>query len=818
MANPRFADVLLPLHIPKAYTYRVPDDWPEQLEPGMRVVAPLKKKLYTGIILRLPADPPVHYEARLLESLLDTSGPLLPPASLVFWDWMAAYYVCYAGDVMLAALPSLFRISSETRLLLHPDYVQDTRELSDDEFMILEALDVNGELTVSDVQRITDRKNVIPLLRDMADRKLLLTIEALQGGYKEKREAFVRLSATLLADEAALRQCFETLERAPKQLEALMYYLHLRPSGERISKKELLKTDQVGSPALTALLEKKILEQELIRVDRIPLKADAATGEFPLSLHQEQALVKINNHFIDKAIVLLHGITGSGKTLLYVHLIRKQLAAGKQVLFMVPEIALTAQLIERLRRFLGGEIGVYHSRFNEQERAELWQKIRQGELRVVLGARSAVFLPFQELGLVIIDEEHDASYKQDDPAPRYHARDAAVMLAHQQGARVLLGSATPAIESYYLARSGRYGYVRLDERFGGIRMPEIRLADIRLESRERLMKADLTGSLYNAIADTLEKKEQVILLQNRRGYVPFTECSICGWSPGCPNCDITLTYHKLAHQWRCHYCGHKELPVASCKACGSHALVTRGFGTEKIEEEISILFPDAQIGRLDQDATRKKHAYGQIIRDFEQGKIQILIGTQMVSKGLDFDNVTLVGVLNADMSLRVPDFRAQERTFQLLEQVSGRAGRRAVQGQVIIQSRNVKEPIFALIQTHDYDAFADGQLQERQQHDYPPYVRLIRITLRHKVFETVEKAGQELTSRLQHALAHRVLGPATPAIARIRQEYIREILLKLERDKLDPAKVKSFLLEQLEWLETDTRWKGLRVVLDVDPA
>lgn len=817
MARPGFVDVLLSLHIPKAYTYSIPADWQDLPTIGMRVVVPLKKKLYTAVVLALHDQAPVEYSPRPLESMLEQTA-MVQPNTLAFWSWMAAYYVCYPGDVMQAALPTLFRIGSETRLLLHPDYSADQQEVSDDEYLILEALEVNGELTVADVQRIIDRKNVIPLLREMADRKLLLAIESLQGGYKEKREAFVRLSTDLLVDEAALRAIFDQLERAPKQLEALMYYMQQRPSGDNIAKKVLLKTDKIAATAVAALIEKGVLTQELIRVDRIPLENKQVEGEFPLSPHQKQALEKIRQFFETKAVTLLQGITGSGKTLLYVHLIREQLLAGKQVLFMVPEIALTAQLIERLRRFLGGEIGVYHSRFNEQERAELWQKVNQGELRMVLGARSAVFLPFQQLGLVIIDEEHDASYKQDDPAPRYHARDAAVMLARQQGAKVVLGSATPAIESYYLARSGRYGYVRLDERFGGIQMPEIQLADIRLESRERLMKADLTGSLYQAITETLAKKQQVILLQNRRGYVPFTECSICGWSPGCPNCDITLTYHKLAHQWRCHYCGHKELPVASCKACGSHALVTRGFGTEKIEEEISILFPEASLGRLDQDATRKKHAYAQIIRDFELGKIQILIGTQMVSKGLDFDNVTLVGVLNADLSLRIPDFRAQERTFQLLEQVSGRAGRRDVQGLVVIQSRNVKEPIFKLLQAHDYDTFADAQLQDRQQHDYPPYVRLIRITLRHKDFEKVEKAGQELVLRLQHALAHRVLGPATPGIARIRQEYIREILIKLERDKINPAKAKQFLLDQLEWLETDTRWKGMRVVLDVDPA
>lgn len=813
----QFVDILLPLHIPRFYTYRVPLEMTNRLAIGMRVVVPLRNKLYTGIIRKIHAQAPAKYQPKDINEILDPE-PLLREAVLAFWDWMAAYYLCYPGDVMLAALPSLFRISSETRLLMHPDYIAKQEELSDDAFMVMEGLETNGELTLADVQRILGRKNVIPLLRDMAERKWVLTKENLQQGVKEKREVQLRLATHLLADEAALRKVFEELEKAPKQLEALMYLLHLAPDGSAVARKKLLKDERIAPAALKALVDKNIVEQAFVRIDRLPLQADHIVTESNLNEAQSKALSQIKKAWETKAEVLLHGVTGSGKTLLYVHLIREQLLAGKQVLYMVPEIALTTQLIERLRHFLGGEIGVYHSRFNDQERAEIWQKVADGRLKMVLGARSAVFLPFNDLGLVVIDEEHDASFKQDDPAPRYHGRDAAIMLAKRQNAKVLMGSATPAIESYFLARSGRYGYVRLDTRYSGVALPEMLLADIRTEKRENLMKADLTFTLFQAITDTLARGEQVILLQNRRGYVPYTECSVCGWSPECPNCDITLNYHKMAHQWRCHYCGHKTQPTPSCQACGSTALTTRGFGTEKIEEALGILFPEASIGRLDQDATRKKNAYAQLIRAFENGSLQILVGTQMVSKGLDFENVTLVGVLNADLSLRMPDFRAQERTFQLIEQVSGRAGRRDKKGCVIIQTSQAKAPIFSMLLAHDYDSFADSQLQERLQTQYPPYVRLIRIIIRHKIAEVVDKLGEELAKRLQVALQHRVLGPATPVIGRIRQEYIRELLIKLERDKLDPAKVKAFLLEQLEWMESEPRWKGMRIVLDVDPA
>lgn len=813
-----FADVLLPLHIPATYTYAVPVDWEGNLQPGMRVVVQFgKTRLYTGLIWQLHDQKPVAYQPKMLLELLDEQ-PLVPENLRNFWQWLADYYLCYLGDVMQAALPAVFRMSSETIFQRHPDTEgwPEGLEPESDAGLVLRFLQHKKEIRFVDVQKLLDRKTVMPLLRDMTQMQWLITQEALAGGYRAKREPFYRL-APAWHDEKALSTLIEQLERkAVKQLDVLLQYLYLSPGYDWVERAKLLAREGMSAPALHALAEKGVLQLEKLRVDRQP--PDKGRDEvYLLSAAQKKALERVKIHWQDKQAVLLHGITGSGKTLLYIELIQRAAAQGKQVLYMVPEITLTAQLIERLRRFLGTTVGVFHSRFTDDERAELWQQVQEKRVQVVLGARSAVFLPFEELGLVVVDEEHDASYKQDDPAPRYQARDAALWLARQHGAKVLLGSATPSVESWQLAKQGKYGVVPLYERFGGVQLPEIRMVDIRKETREKLMKADLTGSLFTAIEERLAKKEQVILFQNRRGYVPYTECADCGWSPGCPSCDITLTYHKLQHQMRCHYCGHKETPVPACKACGSTKLVTRGFGTEKIEEQISILFPQANIARLDLDATRKKHAYADIIRQFEQGQIDILIGTQMVTKGLDFEKVTLVGVLNADQSLRMPDFRANERTFQLLEQVSGRAGRRSIRGEVIIQTRDPKGEIFALVQSHDYTRFADLELIQRQLLEYPPFVRLVHINLRHREVHVVELAAKKLAEMLHKRLGERVKGPAIPPIGRLRDEYHRELYLKMERDKLDPAAVKRYLADCLFKLEVDPLLKGLKVYVDVDP-
>lgn len=817
-AAPLFADVLLPLHLPATYTYEVPAHWEQALQPGMRVVVQFgKTRLYTGLVWRLHDQKPSVYQPKPLLELLDEQ-PLVPENLRAFWQWLADYYLCYLGDVMQAALPAVFRMSSETTFLRHPDAEGWPEGLNpeSDAGLVLRFLEHKKEIRFTDVQKLLDRKTVMPLLRDMAAMQWLVTQEALAGGYRAKREPFYRL-ASAWQPETALQALVDQLERkAVKQLDLLLHYLYLSPDYQWVERAKLLAREGMSAPALQALVEKGVLEFEKLRVDRQP-PGRGRDEAYELSAAQQKALAEIERHWESRQAVLLHGITGSGKTLLYIELIAKAVAEGKQVLYMVPEITLTAQLIERLRRYLGTTVGVFHSRFTDDERAELWQQVQEKRVQVVLGARSAIFLPFEKLGLVVVDEEHDPSYKQDDPAPRYQARDAALWLARNHGAKVLLGSATPAVESWQLAQQGKYGLVTLYERFGGVQLPIIRMADIRHESREKLMKADLTGSLYTAIQERLAKKEQVILFQNRRGYVPYTECADCGWSPECISCDITLTYHKLQHQMRCHYCGYKESPVPACKACGSTKLVTRGFGTEKIEEQIAILFPEANIARLDLDATRKKHAYADIIRQFEQGQIDILIGTQMVTKGLDFERVTLVGVLNADQSLRMPDFRANERTFQLLEQVSGRAGRRSIQGEVIIQSREPQKAIFELVQSHDYQRYAELELMQRMQYEYPPYVRLIHLNLRHRDLQVVELAAQKLAEMLHSRLGERVKGPAIPPIGRLRDEYHRELLIKMERDKLDPAAVKRFVANCLFKLETDPLLKGLKVYVDVDP-
>jgi len=817
---PTYAEVLLPLHIPATYTYLVPAELGTGLQPGMRVVVQFgKTRLYTGLVWELHDRKPKEYQAKPLLDLLDTT--VLVPAKLqAFWDWLATYYLCYKGDVMQAALPSAFRISSETVVLAHPDaapgILPEDLDPQSDAGMVLQVLHHKKELKLGELQQLLARKNVLPLLRDMMQMRWLVTREALQGGYREKRDSFYRLGPTYQSEAALGALCEQLERRAVKQLDVLMNYLYLAADYDWVSRLNLLGREGLSPQALQALVEKGVLLHEKLRVDRIPPRRGREEA-YVLSPQQLKSLAAIRQYWQEKEAVLLHGITGSGKTLLYIELIKEAVEAGKQVLYMVPEIVLTTQLIERLRQYLGTAVGVFHSRFTDDERAELWQQLAEGRIQVVLGARSAIFLPFEKLGLIVVDEEHDSSYKQSDPAPRYHARDAALWLARLHGAKVLLGSGTPSVESWQLANQGKYGLVTLYERFGGVQLPDIQLADIRTETRKKLMKADLTGTLFNAINETLAKGEQVILFQNRRGYVPYTECADCGWSPGCVSCDITLTYHKLMHEMRCHYCGYKERPVPACKACGSTKLVTRGFGTEKIEEEIALLFPDAAIARLDLDATRKKHAFGQIIRDFEQGKIDILIGTQMVTKGLDFDKVTLVGVLNADQSLRMPDFRANERTFQLLEQVSGRAGRRDIKGRVIIQTREPQRAIFKLVQAHDYQKFAELELMDRAAHDYPPFVRLIHINLRHRELRQVELAAEKLAALLQHGLGERVKGPSIPPIARLRDEYHRELLLKMEREKLDPARVKTFVGECLFQLETDPLLKGLKIYLDVDP-
>jgi len=835
-----YADILLPLHIPGTYTYRVPPALMSSVQVGLRVVVPLgRTRLVAGLVWSLHHNPPVKGTARDILEVLD-DRPVVDERMRKFWEWMAAYYLCYPGDVMQAALPSAMRISSETRFIRHPDFDADAFQKaypdSSDEALLLRhlsarvgedeaseptktedfRLDVHHSMGQVQVQNLLGRKLVGGLLRRLIAQGFIQSGENLSEKYREKRVRCYRLAEAYQSDEALRNLLNEVERRSPRQTDLLMAYL--QESSERgwVSRAQLLDKRKLPAVPLKAMVEKGFLDESSFRVDRVPVLM--GRGEpYQLSARQIQVLEEMQQAWLRRQPVLMYGWTGSGKTLLYVELIRRNLAEGEQVLYLLPEIALTTQLLERLRRYLGTGIAMYHSRFGESERTEIWQQVADGQARVVLGARSAVFLPFRKLGIVVIDEEHDASFKQDDPAPRYHGRDSALVLAAAHNSRVVLGSATPSLESWYLASSGKYCLVRLEERFGGIQLPQIHLVDLLAEKRNGTLNGELSGSLCAAIQKRLDRKEQIILLQNRRGYVPYTECADCGWTPGCADCDITLTFHKTRHRMACHYCGFQAIPAPACPACGSVQLRTKGFGTEKIEEEVQQIFPNIRLARLDQDVARKKHAYSDIIKRFEEGQIDLLVGTQMVAKGLDFERVTLVGVLNADSGLKIPDFRAQERTFQLMSQVSGRAGRRHVRGEVLIQSRQTRHPLFHLIQEHNYPGFVEAETGSRQAHGYPPFMRLIRLSIRHRQEAMVARAALWLAGELRRLIGPRVTGPSVPSIARLRGEYHRELLLKIERGGPELSVVKRCVMEAVVALEGTPLGHQCRIWLDVDP-
>jgi primosomal protein N' (replication factor Y) len=840
-ADAQYAEILLPLHIPGTYTYRVPDALVASVQVGVRVVVPLgRTRLLGGLIWSLHRNPPVKGTVRDLIEVLDDQ-PVVDERMRKFWEWMSAYYLCFPGDVMQAALPSAMRLSSETRFVRDPDFdaeaFHQTYPPSSDEALLLRSLialeeddgpieeataervklDLRHSMAQAQVQQLLGRKLVGGLLRRLVAQGFIRAGENFDQPYKEKSVRYYRL-AEAYKDDAALRALMNEAERrSPRQSDLLITYLQESPDRGWVARSKLVDKNRPFAEALKAMVEKGMLHETSFRVDRVPVLVGRGDA-YRLSDRQRQALEETEQAWMQRRPVLLYGLTGSGKTLLYVDLIRRNLADGEQALYLLPEIALTTQLLERLSRFLGTGIAMYHSRFSDAERAEIWQQVADGHARVVLGARSAVFLPFRKLGMVVVDEEHDASFKQEDPAPRYHGRDAAMVLAATHGSRVVLGSATPSMESWYLATTGKFCLVRLEERYGGIHLPQIHLVDLLAEKRANTLKGELSGALCTAIQKRLDRQEQIILLQNRRGYVPYTECADCGWTPGCTDCDITLTFHKTRHRMACHYCGFQAIPAPACPACGSVQLKTRGFGTEKIEEEVLQVFPNIRLARLDQDVARKKHAYADIIGRFEEGQIDLLVGTQMVAKGLDFERVTLVGVLNADSGLKIPDFRAQERTFQLLSQVSGRSGRRLVRGEVLIQSRQPRHPLFQLVQEHNYTGFVAAELAHRSAHGYPPFVRLIRLSIRHRQEATASRAALWLANELRRLMGPRVTGPSVPTIARIRNEYHRELLLKIERGGPDLTVVKRGVMDAVTALEGSSLGHQCRIWLDVDPS
>jgi len=812
-----FVEVILPLAISKNYTYRVPFEMNDMVAPGKRVVVQFgKSKLYTAIIASISGLAPEKYEAKYIIEVLD-DRPIVTEHQLQFWYWLAEYYMCNVGEVMNAALPSALKLASETRIVLNKGFEYDKSGLNDREFLIVEALDIQPELTVNDIAKLLGQKTVMPILKLLFEKNVIHISEEVSDRYKPRKRTFITLNP-IYHNQENLKELFGILEkRAPKQADAVLAYIKLSRYQKAISKNELAEESGAGAASINSLIEKEIFIAEEKNVSRLYEEDEDAYSSFELSEEQQGALTTIKAQFEQKDVVLLHGVTSSGKTQVYIRLIEEMIASGRQVLYLLPEIALTTHIIERLRQYFGTNIGVYHSRFNDNERVEVWRKVLNNEYKVVLGARSSVFLPYADLGLVIVDEEHETSYKQFDPAPRYNARDAAVFLAGMQQGKVLLGSATPSFESYFNARTHKYGFAELTERFGGVELPKIEVVSIAEETKKKTIQSHFTSILMQDMLQALKNKEQVILFQNRRGYAPVLLCKICAYTPKCINCDVSLTYHKNTGKLHCHYCGYKEDTPSVCPACGSTHLEYKGFGTEKVEDELSLLLPEARIARMDLDTTRSRNSLQNILNDLEEKKIDVLVGTQMVAKGLDFAEVTVIGIINADSLLKFPDYRANERSYQMLAQVSGRAGRRGKQGKVVIQTYDPGHRVIKQVIENNYHDLYFTEMEERKSFKYPPFYRIINLDIKHKNSEIVNNQAIYLANELRKQFGDRVIGPEPPLISRIRNYYIQSIMLKFEKDGVSINKVKATLRDVITQFQTTKLSKGSVVQPDVDP-
>lgn len=811
-----FVDVILPLAIPRTYTYRVPVQLNDAVEKGKRAVVQFgKSKIYTAIINGVTESAPEKYEAKYLIDIIDEK-PIINHIQLSFWKWIADYYLCTLGEVMAAALPSALKLASETRIILNLEHQFDRTELNDKEFLVLDALELRHELTISEISKILGQKSIFPLLKSLLEKKIIFISEEISEKYVPKKVALISLNE-FYNDKENLKQLFAVLEKAPKQADALLGFLKLQKQFGEVKKATIIEEAGVSSAAIKALIDKDIFIQNNKVVSRFTSIDDSITSDFILSDEQSVALSEVEQSFTEKQVVLLHGITSSGKTQIYIRLIEAYLEKDNQVLFLLPEIALTGQMIDRLQIYFGNQIIVYHSKFNDNERAEIWQKVLNNEVKIVLGARSSIFLPFDNLGLIIVDEEHEASFKQYDPAPRYNARDLAIILGNISKAKVLLGSATPALETYFNALSNKFGLVKLTTRYGGVKLPEIEVISITEERSRKLIKENFTSVLLTQIEQTLANKEQVILFQNRRGYVPILICKTCGNTPKCINCDVSLTYHKASGKLHCHYCGYKEDNLTECPACGSKHIEYKGLGTEKVEDDLKVLLPDVKIARMDYDTTRNKNAHQNILNDFEERKIDVLVGTQMVAKGLDFDNITLIGIVNADSMIQFPDFRAFERSFQMLSQVAGRAGRRNKQGKVVIQTYDIKHRIIKQVVENDYEGMFREEMIERKQFKYPPFYKIIQIDIKHKDLGKLLVIAENFAKDLKVNLGDVILGPQSPLVSRIRNYYIQSIIIKMDWKNQSVSKIKTLLKEKVSEFEVDKSNKGAFLVIDVDP-
>ncbi len=812
-----FIDVLLPIPLNQTFTYSVNKDEAAFLKQGMRVAVPFgKTKVYTAVVYAVHNLAPVGYETKSIDHILDEE-PIITALQIKHWEWMAHYYMCSLGEIIKAALPSAFLLESETIVKLATQKSAAGDSLSDQEFLVFEALQHQSSLHINDVRSILDKKNVVSIIQKLFEKGIIEIEETVFEQYTPKLKRYIKLSEAYSSEEK-LRELLDSLTRAPKQREVLMHLFMLKSQTKKpIGSAMLLKKSEASAAVLKSLIDKEILEEYYQQHDRMEFSGENKEAPKTLNQAQQKAYEEIKTSLNSNNVVLLHGVTSSGKTEIYVRLIEEMIASGKQVLYMLPEIALTTQLIGRLQKYFGERISVFHSKFSVNERVEVWKNVlaRKPKAQVVIGARSSIFLPFANLGLLIVDEEHEPSFKQFSPAPRYHARDSAIVLAKIHNAKLLMGSATPSLESYHNAKTGKFGLVTLSKRYGNVLMPEVELIDIKEKSRKKQMIGHFSDRLLEAMRETLKNGEQIILFQNRRGFSPVVECTTCGVSPQCPNCDVSLTFHQHKNQLRCHYCGYHIAMMQSCIACGSETLDTKGFGTEQIETELKTLFPEQKIARMDQDTTKGKHAYSKLIEALENDEIDILVGTQMLAKGLDFRNIRLVGVMNADNLLNFPDFRAHERSFQLLQQVAGRAGRTQKRGKVLIQTYNPYHQILKQVSVNDYGSMYKEQSEERYNFKYPPYYRLIKFTFKDKNLDRVQKASTWFGQALEMQFKEYVLGPEPPPIGRIKNKYIINLLLKIPKNQ-SLEKTKKYIASVQRSFNSIKAFSTVQLIVDVD--
>ena len=813
-----FINVILPIPLEKLFTYSISETEAGFLQPGMRVAVPFgKTKIYTGLVHDVHTVAPTIYEAKEIHQILD-DYPIVNIFQLKLWSWIAEYYMCTIGEVFRTAVPSAFLLESETLISRNNKVSVQEGDLLDDEFLVYEALQHQPILRVHEISAILERKNILPVLGRLLEKNIIDLKEEVYELYKPKMVRYVRLGKEYQSEES-LEELLNGLTRAPKQSQVVLSLFQLQAVSKKpIKVADLEKASNSSSAVVKTLIDKNILEEYFVQTDRVVYEGTEENADLKsLNEFQTQAFEDIKENFKENKVTLLHGVTSSGKTEVYVKLIEECISTGRQALYLLPEIALTTQLITRLQNYFGEKVAVYHSKYSVQERVEVWNNVlqQQPKAQIVIGARSALFLPFSKLGLVIVDEEHEASFKQYDPAPRYHARDSAIVLGNLHKGNILLGSATPSVESFYNVSKGKYGYASITRRFGNVLMPEIELVDIKEQTRKKRMKGHFSERLLEEITETLEAGEQVILFQNRRGYAPIVECTTCGHAPECPNCDVSLTYHQHRKQMRCHYCGYHMALQQSCLACGSATLDTKGFGTEQVEQELNELFPKSKVGRMDLDTTRGKHGYEKIITAFEEQELDILVGTQMLTKGLDFRNVNLVGIMNADSLLNFPDFRAHERSYQLLTQVAGRAGRTKKRGKVIVQTYNPYHQILKQVSTQDYQGMFQEQLYEREQYKYPPINRLIKLTFKHKDYNKLNDAAAWFAKSLQNIFKENILGPEYPPVARIRNQYLKNIMIKIPTEQ-SLAKTKSAIKKIENSFNAIGQYKGVRIIYNVD--